>query len=251
MYENKDILIKVLESILDIKIDDIKYLNPNLNRRKFIEKGCNLDLYIKSKDLYLDIEVSTNYEDFIIERNMSYSFKIYCSVLKRGNSYKEYKDVHLINLIFGKKNNIPIRNYYLKDETGKILSKKLLYSEIYVDSLDKKEYNKYRYVRMLNKYSKDINGDEVEMKYKRALKNLEDDNLFEPMFTKEEDELRLRNSYKIHYKELGLKEGEKKGEEKNKIKTAKEMLKDNLPIEQISKYTGLTISKINNLSKQY
>ena len=73
---------------------------------------------------------------------------------------------------------------------------------------------------MLNKYSKDINGDEVEMKYKRALKNLEDDNLFEPMFTKKEDELRLRNSYKIHYKELGLKEGEKKGEEKNKVKTA-------------------------------
>ena len=97
MYENKDILIKVLESILDIKIDDIKYLNPNLNRKKFIEKGCNLDLYIKSKDLYLDIEVSV----------------------------KEYKDVHLINLIFGKKNNIPIRNYYLKDETGKILSKKV------------------------------------------------------------------------------------------------------------------------------
>ena len=57
----------------------------------------------------------------------------------------------------------------------------------------------------------------IEKKYKRALKNLEDDNLFEPMFTKEEDELRLRNSYKIHYKELGLKEGE----EKTKIKTAK------------------------------
>ena len=121
--------------------------------------------------------------------------------------------------------------------------KKLLYSEIYADSLDKKEYNKYRYVRMLNKYSKDINGDEVEMKYKRALKNLEDDNLFEPMFTKEEDELRLRNSYKIHYKELGLKEGE----EKTKIKTAKEMLKDSLPLEQISKYTGLTKKEIINL----
>ena len=174
MYENKDILIKVLESILDIKIDDIKYLNPNLNRRKFIEKGCNLDLYIKSKDL-----------------------------------------------------------------TGKILSKKLLYSEIYVDSLDKKEYNKYRYIRMLNKYSKDINGDEVEMKYKRALKNLEDDNLFEPMFTKEEDELRLRNSYKIHYKELGLKEGV--------IRTAKNMLKMGLDNEIISKATGLSIKEIINL----
>ena len=78
------------------------------------------------------------------------------------------------------------------------------------------------------------------MKYKRALKNLEDDNLFEPMFTKEEDELRLRNSYKIYYKELGLKEGKKE----EKINTAKEMLKDNLPIEQISKYTGLTKKQI-------
>ena len=121
--------------------------------------------------------------------------------------------------------------------------KKLLYSEIYVDSLDKKEYNKYRYVRMLNKYSKDINGDEIEMKYKRALKNLEDDNLFEPMFTKEEDELRLRNSYKIHYKEEGLKEGE----EKTKIKTAKEMLKRKMDIKLISEITGLSIKQIINL----
>ena len=121
--------------------------------------------------------------------------------------------------------------------------KKLLYSEIYVYSLDKKEYNKYRYIRMLNKYSKDINGDEVEMKYKRALKNLEDDNLFEPMFTKEEDELRLRNSYKIHYKELGLKEGE----EKTKIKTAKEMLKLNISKEIISRVTGLSDRQIKEL----
>ena len=81
------------------------------------------------------------------------------------------------------------------------------------------------------------------MKYKRALKNLEDDNLFEPMFTKEEDELRLRNSYKIHYKELGLKEGE----EKNKIKTAKEMLKRKMDIKLISEITGLSIKQIINL----
>ena len=104
---------------------------------------------------------------------------------------------------------------------------------------------------MLNKYSKDINGDEVEMKYKRALKNLEDDNLFEPMFTKEEDELRLRNSYKIHYKELGFKEGKieglKEGEEKNKIKTAKEMLKRKMDIKLISEITGLSIKQIINL----
>ena len=77
------------------------------------------------------------------------------------------------------------------------------------------------------------------MKYKRALKNLEDDNLFEPMFTKEEDELRLRNSYKIHYKEEGKKE--------EKINTAKNMLKMGLDNEIISKATGLSIKEIINL----
>ena len=81
------------------------------------------------------------------------------------------------------------------------------------------------------------------MKYKRALKNLEDDNLFEPMFTKEEDELRLRNSYKIHYKELGLKEGKKE----EKINTAKEMLKRKMDIKLISEITGLSIKQIINL----
>ena len=74
------------------------------------------------------------------------------------------------------------------------------------------------------------------MKYKRALKNLEDDNLFEPMFTKEEDELRLRNSYKIHYKEEGIKE--------EKINTAKEMLKRKMDIKLISEITGLSIKEI-------
>jgi predicted transposase/invertase (TIGR01784 family) len=56
-------------------------------------------------------------------------------------------------------------------------------------------------------------------------------------------------------KEIGLKEGIQKGKElglkegelKTKIEIAKNMLKDNLPLEVIEKYSGLTIEEIKKL----
>ena len=57
--------------------------------------------------------------------------------------------------------------------------------------------------------------------------------------------------------ERGVKIGEKRGEERGveigekrgKIKTAKRMLEDGLPIETVSKYTGLNENEIKRLKK--
>jgi predicted transposase/invertase (TIGR01784 family) len=51
--------------------------------------------------------------------------------------------------------------------------------------------------------------------------------------------------------EKGIEKGMEEGEKKNAIETAGKMLKDNVPIESIIKYTGLTeelISKIHTQS---
>ncbi len=48
------------------------------------------------------------------------------------------------------------------------------------------------------------------------------------------------------YKE-GVSDGISQGEQQAKIETAKNMLKDNLEIETIVKYTGLSIDTIKNL----
>ena len=45
-------------------------------------------------------------------------------------------------------------------------------------------------------------------------------------------------------------EGKRDGIKQTKIETAKAMLKDNMPLEAISKYTGLSIEKIQLLIKQ-
>ena len=47
----------------------------------------------------------------------------------------------------------------------------------------------------------------------------------------------------------GLKEGISQGSQQKAIETAKNMLKDNLDIQTILKYTGLSIEEINSLTK--
>jgi predicted nucleotidyltransferase len=46
-------------------------------------------------------------------------------------------------------------------------------------------------------------------------------------------------------------EGEKKGEKRAKLETAKRMLNDGLPIESIAKYTGLTEKEIKEKKEVY
>ena len=48
----------------------------------------------------------------------------------------------------------------------------------------------------------------------------------------------------------GEKRGRKEGEKLGKMQTAKEMLKDNFSIEAIIKYTGLSSSVIEQISKK-
>ena len=50
------------------------------------------------------------------------------------------------------------------------------------------------------------------------------------------------------YKE-GVSDGISQGEHQAKIETAKNMLKDNLDIQTILKYTGLSIEEIKSLAK--
>ena len=48
----------------------------------------------------------------------------------------------------------------------------------------------------------------------------------------------------------GIEQGISQGAEQTKIETAKKLLKDNLPIEQIAKYTDLPLEKVQELTKE-
>ena len=48
----------------------------------------------------------------------------------------------------------------------------------------------------------------------------------------------------------GIEQGIEQGAEKTKIETAKKLLIDNLPIEQIAKFTDLPLEKVNQLKQK-
>ena len=52
------------------------------------------------------------------------------------------------------------------------------------------------------------------------------------------------------FKEEGREEGLEKGREEGREESAEKMLNDNVPIAQISKWTGLTIEKITAIAKR-
>lgn len=57
----------------------------------------------------------------------------------------------------------------------------------------------------------------------------------------------LKEGMKEGMKE-GLKEGEKSGRHKNAIETARRMLADNLPLEKVVEYSGLSLEEVQKLS---
>jgi len=257
MYTNKNILSKLLEEILDIKIENINYLNSEIPLKKFLEKGKRLDLYIETTDTYVDVEVSIKPSKYIINRNLSYAFLMYCQTIEKGNSYDQYKNVHLISLIANKKNKLPIRIIKFKDQEGVVVSEKLLCSEIYIDNFIKMYYNKdvnkinkYKYLIMLGLNRKQLiefnkeYGDDIVNEYVEEFNKVIEIKEFKPLFSKEEDERRIRNSEKLE----GYEQGIEQGQQERNVEIAKNMLKEDADINFISKVTGLSIGQISELN---
>ena len=66
----------------------------------------------------------------------------------------------------------------------------------------------------------------------------------------EEDNKKIENSLKREWMEEGLKEGIKEGSYKRNIEIAKTMLKDNMDIEIISKYTNLSKEELEKIKEK-
>ena len=80
----------------------------------------------------------------------------------------------------------------------------------------------------------------------REVNRLNEDPEFREYISYEENQRKIQNTLLSKAKEEGLKQGIKQ----NKLVIAKEMLKDKMNINIISKYTNLSIEEINNLSKK-
>lgn len=248
------LLERLLEEILEMKVEVIQILPTELNVRSATERVKRLDLLVKAKDKYLNIEINTSYTLATKVRNLNYFTDFYSSRTKSGNEYDLTTEYIHISLNYGMSKKLPEKYEYkltdLKHQVTFIENFKIIevnvdkYKDIWYDKdeirlkekpmlvligLDELEMNEY------NKYTKDKQIKEVVDK----VKDLNEDEVFIAKISAEEDAIMLHNT------EMKLARDE--GKEEGKIETAKALLMEKVPIDIITKSTGLTINQVKSL----
>lgn len=180
IYQDKDILRKFLSEILDEDVEKIKYLSEELSVKSSLEKDRKLDLYLEDEQSFVNILVTNDCNIIIVKRNVGNIEKFYVDI-----ESDEYREVEIINLIGNRKNEKIKTSGYLTDQNGEILTKRLVYSEIYIPNLVESWHNKnegtiqkYKHLIMLGLNLKDLKkfnldcGDEIVDRYTKYFEKI-------------------------------------------------------------------------------
>ena len=257
--ENFEILKKVLESILEVTIEEIKLQPLNLPTGNIHLKGKEVDLLVVTNQGKIEVEVNTYYNDYVRVRNFSYITNIYNNQVTVGDKYSEDTNVIQINLNYGIPDTKYKRIYKVRDEEGKEYIKNFYIYEINMEKLKKIWYDKNeleieknKYLLMLDMEIKDIKKlpkDKVVKEYMEKIEKLNNDPMFINWITKEKDEQMIKNTQLYNATQEGINIGISQGLQKRNIEIAKTLLKKNMDIEDIIDITGLPKEEIEKLQK--
>ena len=138
------------------------------------------------------------------------------------------------------------------NEKGELYVKNFIIYEINMDYYDKiwyskneDEIKKNQYMIMLDLDKKELKNmpkDKIVDKYITNVTIVNDDPEFQKYMSEEEDKKKIQNSLLSEAKEEGISQ--------EKVSIAKNMLNKNMPLEDISDITGLSIEEINKLPNQ-
>ena len=268
---NESILKDLLESILNIEIKSITIQNPEIPKNMKDGKVGILDVRAElNGDEITEVEMQVQDQHNIDKRSPTYLTKIYSDQLKEGEQYIEVKKVVVINILnfdYYKRNSYHSVARMMFEESkenekvdlGYIVEDKYATKDLEMHFIELPKFRK-KDPDMSNKLEQwlclicdeedkikmaESKNEEIE-KAKKELEKLamnpEDRELYELRLKAIRDEMNIRYSGYID----GMAEGEAKG----KTEIAKNMLKENIDIELISKVTGLSQEEIEKLKYQ-
>ena len=133
--DDKDtsLLKNIIELSLGIKVKNIRILNGKMLADKYKNKVSYLDLYVELDDeTKVGIEVNTNTEYYIKDRNLYFLAKCMSNDMKSGEDYLDFKYHYQININGSNHRQIePVLDYYVCNKKhGIIFSDKLKIIEI-------------------------------------------------------------------------------------------------------------------------
>ena len=260
--DNSDLLKALLEFILKIKIDKLEIKKTELLSGNVNIKDKRVDAIVHTGNKKIEIEINSQNKDYLHTRSTAYICNIYQSNASVGDTYNEDTDIIQVNLTWGLgRNNDEMKIYKIMNEKGELYVKNFIIYEINMDYYDKiwyskneEEIKKNQYMIMLDLDKKELENmpkDKIVDKYITNVTIVNDNPEFQKYMSEEEDKKKIQNSLLSEAKEEGISQGISQGYTSginDGIKqTAKNLLSMNMPIEDISKATGLSIEEINKL----
>ena len=269
---NESALKDLLEAILNKDIKTVTIKNPEIIPYEKDEKRGLLDIKAETDDgTILDIEMQMEDEKNTDERGTQYLGKMITEQLKKGDKYKKLKKsivIFITNYNFLKRNSYhsvgkmkfeeTLKEEYVEmgyEEEDQIASKYIEFHYIELPKYKREEPSKFtkldQWMCIFTQNEEGIEMAEKENKeIKRAIDTLD--------FISEDPKERERHNSIVmaeynrltsehNFFEAGVEKGIEKGKKEGVLKTAKAMLKRNMPIETIMEITELTREEIEKL----
>ena len=265
--DNSDLLKALLEFILKIKIDKLEIKKTELLSGNVNIKDKRVDAIVHTGNKKIEIEINSQNKDYLHTRSTAYICNIYQSNASVGDTYNEDTDIIQVNLTWGLgKNNEEMKIYKIMNEKGELYVKNFIIYEINMDYYDKiwyskneEEIKKNQYMIMLDLDKKELKSmpkDKIVDKYITNVTIVNDDPEFQKYMSEEEDKRKIQNSLLSEAKEEGIEQGYtsgindgiSKGVSQEKVNIAKNLLSMNMPLEDISKATSLSVEEIKKIS---
>ena len=268
VMEDPKICKRMLEILLNIKIDHIENLTPEFTiQNVYNRRGVRLDVYLKDSTRVFDVEMQTSVKGDEGLRARYYQSEMDMKILKRGDSYRKLKESYVIFLCtkdpFGE--GLPIytfKNLCIQDNSIKLDDRAFKY--FFNASAANKIKDNEEVKNLLSYISTNVPQSaftkEIEEEVEASSNDAEwrkELMTFEMMLEEKKEEGFAQGVEQgiARGREEGISQGREEGIEvgleQGRIKMAKNALSMNLPPESISILTGLpleTILKLKNKS---
>ena len=249
---NRDLLTRLLEDILDTKVTIKKVSVPELIKKNIYVKGKTLDVLVETDSEEINIEVNSYSNKVLRRRNASYIFSRYANNVEVGSSYLKMPKFIQVNLTSETDSDIPdVAKYTLIDKnTFEQYIDNLIIYEFNLPKIKETCYNKnnkHKFIALLDANKEELtklsNGDKFMEKFKSEVDKLNSDDKFVKFLSDEKETELLINTYR----DEGYDKGLEKGTLQEKQKIAREMLNRDMDISLISELTKLSKEEIETL----
>lgn len=241
-----------LTQVLKSDLEDLVILSSEIAKSNVYIKGKTVDVLAETKKEILNIELNNSYYPSLHNRNASYIFSKYAEEVKVSETYNKMKTFIQINLTKGlSKDYSSLEVYTLKSEkSNRKYIDNLIILEFSIDKIKNEWYNgsnEYNFVAALDLEGEELDkiceGDKYMELFEKEVKRLNQDQKFTEFMSAKDEEEKLKKTLI----EDAKNDGEKIGLQKGKIEIVKNMLKNKMDLEMISKITGFSISEIEAL----